>query len=114
MSRRFAWGLSPSATALVGWVLFAGVILSLGACASTPQVAPEPRIVTVEVAVPVPQPCVPAGLAAPPEYPDTDDALRAAPDAASRYQLIAAGRLLSRARLNEVEPVVAACPRAPQ
>lgn len=85
---------------------------SVSACAST-GAAPEPRIVTVEVAVPVASPCVPASLGAPPEYPDTDDALRAAPDGATRYQLVIAGRGLREARLNEVEPVVAACPKAP-
>jgi hypothetical protein len=93
-----------------GLILLA--VLPLAACA-TPA-APPPRIVTVEVAVPVSSPCVPASLAAPPEYPDTDAALRAAPDAASRYQLTFAGRLLRMARLNEVEPIVAACPKAPR
>lgn len=85
--------------------------LSLGACATTGAV-PEPRIITVEVAVPVPSPCVPATLAPEPEYPDTDLALLAAVDGPTRYALIAAGRLLRIARLNEVEPVVAACPKA--
>lgn len=85
--------------------------LSLTACATAKPV-PEPRIVTVEVAVPVASPCVPAGLAGPPEYPDTDDALRAAPGPAERYLLVVAGRALMRARLNELEPVVAGCPKA--
>mgnify|MGYP000747660966 CR=1 FL=1 len=85
--------------------------LSLAACATT-EAAPPERIVTVEVAVPVPSPCVPATLGPAPEYPDTDEALRAAPDPATRYQLLGAGRLLRNARLNEVEPVIAACPRA--
>ena len=84
----------------------------LAACA-TPG-APPARLVTVEVAVPVASPCVPAGLAAAPEYPDTDEALRAAPDAASRYLLTFAGRQLRSARLNELEPIVAACPKAIQ
>jgi len=87
--------------------------LTLGACATT-GAAPEPRVVTVEVAVPVASPCVPAGLGATPEYPDTDEALRQAPDAATRYQLLAAGRPLRAARLGELEPVVAGCPRAAQ
>ncbi len=82
----------------------------LAGCASTPD--SEPRVVTVEVAVPVASPCVPASLGPAPEYPDTDEALRAAPDAASRYQLLGAGRLLRGARLNELEPVVARCPKA--
>ena len=74
-------------------ILLGVIVLTLPACTTTPQIPPE-RIVTVEVAVPVAQPCVPAGLAPPPIYPDTDDALRAAPDAATRYQLVGAGRLL--------------------
>lgn len=88
-------------------------LLVLTACA-TDGAVPEPRVVTVEVAVPVSSPCVPAGLAQPPEYPDTDLALRTAPDAASRLLLFAAGRLLRAARLNELEPVVAGCPKAAQ
>lgn len=73
---------------------------------------PEPSIKTVEVVVPGPPvPCVPKELGAPPTYVDSDEALLAAPDAAARYQLIYAGRMQRQARLNEVEPVVAACPR---
>ena len=86
--------------------------LALVGCASTPDPDVHERIVTVEVAVPVSQPCVPVTLGPAPDYPDTDEALRAAPDAATRYLLIAAGRLLRIARLGEVEPVVAACPKA--
>lgn len=72
---------------------------------------PEPIIRTVEVQIPVPQPCVPKGLDAAPTYPDTDEALRKAFDAAERYQLLYAGRMLRGARLNELEPVVRSCPR---
>jgi hypothetical protein len=86
--------------------------LAMAGCASTPDPDVPERIVTVEVAVPVAQPCVPATLGPAPDYPDTDEALRSAPDAATRYLLIAAGRLLRIARLGEVEPVVAACPKA--
>lgn len=85
-------------------------LLGLTACATTGTV-PEPRIVTVEVAVPVASPCVPRKLGPPPEYPDTREALRLAPDAASRLQLFAAGWTLRVARLNELEPVVAGCPK---
>jgi hypothetical protein len=92
-------------SAAIAWPL-----LTAGSCATT-QVA-EPRIVTVEVAVPVSSPCVPAKLGAAPEYPDTKEALQAAPDAASRLQLFAAGWPLKLARLNELEPVVAGCPKA--
>lgn len=80
-------------------------ILALAACATKP----EPMIRTVEVKVPVAADCVPKALAGPPAYPDTVQALKAAPGAADRYQLLAAGRLLREQRLAEVEPVIAAC-----
>jgi len=70
---------------------------------------PPPEIRTVEVTVPVRQPCVPATLDAAPEYPDTDSALRQAADAAERYLLMAAGRKLKNARLRELETVVTGC-----
>ena len=92
------------------------LILVLGAllagCASKPAPRPEPEIRTVEVAVPVPVGCVPPNIAKPSAYPDTDAALRRAADAAERYQLVFAGRQLRSARLAEIEPVVAACPKA--
>lgn len=83
--------------------------LLLTACSTT---GGEPRVVTVEMAVPVASPCVPASLGPAPDYPDTDEALRRAGDPAERYQLVIAGRALKDARLNEIEPVVAACPKA--
>jgi hypothetical protein len=52
---------------------------------------------------------VPKGLPAPPRYPDTDAALRRAPGAADRYQLLAAGRILRNQRLEQLEAVVAGC-----
>lgn len=79
----------------------------LSACATQP--APVATIRTVEVKVPVPTPCVPAALGPAPAYPDTAAALRAAPDAADRYRLMAAGRLLRDQRLAELEPVVKGC-----
>jgi hypothetical protein len=92
----------------------AAAALLVAGCSATPRPAPEPRVVTVEVAVPVASPCVPKGLAAAPTYPDSNEALRAATDAANRYALLAAGRLLRVARLNELEGVVAGCPREKQ
>ena len=71
------------------------------------QVEPEIRIVEVPVSVPVS--CVPKNFPAKPMYPDSDDALKAAPDAAARYGLIAAGRVLRIQREAEVEPVLAGC-----
>ncbi len=84
----------------------------LAACAGRQTPPPQPILTPVEVAVPVATGCVPANLAAAPEYPDTDQALRTAPDAASRYQLLYAGRKVRVARNNELEPIVAGCPRA--
>lgn len=61
------------------------------------------------VFLPTPVACVPDVLAGPPAYPDTDDALRAAPSPERRWQLILAGRDLRIARAGEVEPVIATC-----
>lgn len=83
------------------------VLAPLAACAAAPVEPPTVR--TVEVKVPVPVACVPATLAPAPTYPDTAQTLRAANDAADRYRLMAAGRLLRDQRLAELEPVVAGC-----
>lgn len=77
------------------------------ACATQPPTVATVR--TVEVKVPVPTPCIPAALGPAPAYPDTAETLRAAPDAADRYRLVAAGRLLRDQRLAELEPVVEGC-----
>lgn len=81
-------------------------LLALAACATA---KPEPVIRTVEVKVPVAAECVPKTLPTPPTYPDTAQALKTAPGAADRYQLLAAGRLLREQRLAEVEPIIAVC-----
>lgn len=73
----------------------------------------EPVLTPIEVAVPVKTGCVPPNLAPKPDYPDTDEALKAAPDAASRYLLLYAGRKVRSARLGELESVVEGCPKAP-
>lgn len=99
-----------------GWggniAAIAAAALLVAGCASNPVSLPEPVLVPVEVFIPVAAPCVPANLAAPPEYPDTDDALRMAPDPAARYQLLYAGRKVRDARLSEIEPIVTLCPKA--
>lgn len=64
-----------------------------------PKVAPPPP----------PRSCVPRNLSPPPRYPDTDAALRAAPGAADRYQLMAAGRILRQQRLEDLERVIQNC-----
>jgi hypothetical protein len=85
--------------------------LLLSACATKQAAVPEPIIKTVTVNVPVSQACVPKTMTAPPTYVDTDEALLAAKDAAERYQLVYAGRMQRVARLGEVEPVIASCPK---
>jgi len=86
--------------------------LMLAACGTTQE--PEARIRTVEIHIPVTASCVPSKLGQPPAYPDTDQALKAAPGAAERYQLMAAGRLVRTQRLSELEPVIAGCrPKPP-
>lgn len=82
---------------------FASLLLT--ACAGKS----EPVIRTVEVLKPVPVACVPKDLPAEPSFPDDDASLKAAPDAAARYGLIAAGRVLRIQRAAEVEPVVRGC-----
>jgi len=87
-------------------------VLALSGCTATPHPEAEPRIVTVDKMVPVASPCVPATLGSAPDYPDTDEALKTASGPAQRYKLIGAGRPLRIARLNELEGVVAGCPKA--
>lgn len=87
------------------WAPLAVAALLLSGCATTGT----PTVRTVTVDRPVAVACVPATLDGAPAYPDTDDALRGARDAAERYALIAAGRLLRIARLGEVEPVLETC-----
>jgi hypothetical protein len=79
------------------------LLLALGACAT------RERVVYQRVEVPVAVSCVPDNLKGPPDYPDTDEALEAAPEGPVRYALMAAGRLLRIQRAAEVEPVLKAC-----
>lgn len=91
----------------VKFLTFIPMSLALAGCGTTHLV--EPTVVTQKVDVPVAASCVPPNLPDPPQYVDTDEALKAAPDAAERYRLVAAGRLQSRARLAQVEPVIKSC-----
>lgn len=76
--------------------------------APAPVPAP-PRVVRVPAKPQPPRACVPKSLPGPPGYPDTDAALRAAAGAADRYQLLAAGRILRKDRLEDLERAVAGC-----
>lgn len=78
---------------------FIAVLVLLCACAGKPETVTVP----VEVKVPVRAPCVPEGYSKRPDYVDSDAALRAAPGAAERLLLLAAGRLqrIDRERAND-------------
>lgn len=116
------------ASARAALCLSAVIAVTLGGCASlrpkgeplpppahpAPPPKPPPVLRLPKPAAPPPpapqvRSCVPRGLGPPPRYPDTDAALRAAPGAADRYQLLAAGRLLRLQRLEELERAIAGC-----
>ena len=90
-------------------IAVAAAALLLAGCAHHEK---EPVVRTVPVNKPVAVQCVPGTLESTPDYPDTDDALRNAVDAAERYRLVAAGRLMRDARLSEIESVVQTCKRS--
>jgi hypothetical protein len=69
----------------------------------------EPEIRTVRLKVPTPSYCLPAAFPDPPEPPDPDNALKAAPSGAERYQMIVAGRLLDRQWIKEIRPYLHGC-----
>ena len=79
--------------------------LIVTACATKP----EPHVVIETIKVPTPISCVPASLGPPPGYIDDKAAVDAAEDAAARYLLFAAGRDQRNLRLDQLEPVIAAC-----
>ena len=84
----------------------------VAACGGAGTARPEPIIVTKEVKVPVAMPCIPSTYDAKrPDYADTDEALKAAADAAERYQLLWGGRAQRQAREVENETVIAGCPK---
>jgi hypothetical protein len=88
-----------------------GVLLLVTGCAAAPErPRPEPEIRTVEVQIPVVVACPAlARLGPEPAYPDTAEALRAAPNIYVRTQLLLAGRGLRIARQAAVEAALAAC-----
>jgi len=82
-----------------------GIAFMLAGCATT---APEPKIVTKEVLVPVARSCVPSSLPGPLSYADTRSALRAA-QPEERYHLMVSEWARRDTRLALVEGVLAAC-----
>lgn len=75
--------------------------LLISACQSVPEVRVE------YVQVPVGVACIPRSIADEPEYSDSDEALRAAEDAAARFLILITGREERKARAALVEPAVA-------
>lgn len=92
---------------MIARILAAAGLFSLAACA-TPAAPPTPQIVTKTVEVAVPVACKP-DLGVAPAYPDTDAALKAAPDVYQRVKLLVAGRLLRIAREAELTAGLNAC-----
>ncbi|MBX3480071.1 MAG: hypothetical protein KF842_06700 [Caulobacter sp.] len=71
-------------------------LLTAGSCATTGAVEPKVEVRIVKVPVVVPCEPDPGPL---PAYPDSDEALRAAPGLFEKVQLLLAGRKLTRADL---------------
>lgn len=91
---------------IIGFILL--VVLLVG-CAGQ-QERPEPEVRTVEVKVEVPIRCKALDdLGAEPEYPDTDAALKAAPNIFERTKLLVRGRLLRVGRLGQYQAARASC-----
>ena len=86
----------------------AGLLLAslLAACASAPPIEQSVQVRTVEI--PTPVHCRP-DLGPEPAYPDTDAALKAAPDLFARVRLLLAGRLMRIARDQEKSAALQAC-----
>lgn len=81
------------------------VSLALAGCATT---APEPRIETRIVEVPVATPCA-VTVPVEPAYPDTKAALDAAPGIFEKVKLLLAARELREAYKNEVKAALIGC-----
>ena len=87
--------------------LVAAGLLTAGACATRP-VAPAPSTIAVPVAAPCAAEPPPA-----PDYPDTDAALKAAPDLFARVRLLVAGRLMRIAHERELQAALTGCVAKP-
>lgn len=85
-------------------VCVSAVALTCSACAT----APEPKVRTVEVRIPIREACVPADLPAKPET-YADERLDAGTPPETRYLAVATANQQRRARLARIEPVIAGC-----
>lgn len=80
------------------------IALAVAGCAT----APEPKIETRIVEVPVAVKCA-AAVPVEPAYPDTKAALAAAPGLFAKVQLLLAGREVREAYKNEVKAALIGC-----
>jgi hypothetical protein len=93
----------PGRVGLPARMAFTVAALTLTACAT----APEPRIITRTVEVPISVPC--AVSVTEPTYVDTDEAIAGAPNLYELAKLYAAGRLQRIGALGEYRAAVAGC-----
>jgi hypothetical protein len=90
--------------------LAVALCLAAAGCASSQFRPSEPIIKTVVVKVPVPEPCPALEKLGPePAYPDTDEALRKAPNILEQVKLLLAGRALRVVRSAAVAEALAIC-----
>lgn len=88
----------------IGCVVCAVLIaVFLAACGHT-----QTKVETVAITLPIPVPCA-QSLGPEPNYPDTDEALSAAPNIFEWVKLTKAGRLMRIARAAELQAAIAAC-----
>ena len=85
--------------------------LALAGCGAV-GVAPPKIVIQIEK-VPTPAACD-AHLGPAPAYPDTDAAIKAAPNVAERARLYAAGRKMRLSRQAETEAALAKCAAVPK
>lgn len=84
------------------------LVLLLAGCAA--QAPPEPIIITKEVKVAVPVQCSALeSIGAEPDYPDTDQALAAAPNLFERVKLLLQGRIMRADRLAQYHVAKVTC-----
>jgi hypothetical protein len=83
-------------------------LVLLDACGSVASPPPDPKIEVKTIDTPVAVQCRP-DLGPEPAYPDTDAALRAAPDLFHRVQRLVAGRLMRIGRDAQKTAALAQC-----
>jgi hypothetical protein len=87
-----------------------GLAVLLSSCSTT---MPEPVVKTVTVEIPVPVPCIRDPLVPAPAYPDTPEALQAAPELSDFMKLLDAGGRLKDQRTAYLEGIAAKCSTIP-